>query len=123
MATNKSGYAATLTVSSLMTSLTDIRVEINHEPIDVTTLASTWRGRVEGILDWRVTGTRNYTATKFLKKAVSGATTFQVGIANPSGTTIFSATGLITRALVGFPTDASTEEIEVVGMGTAPTVV
>lgn len=123
MATNKSGYNATLNIGGAITSVQDIRMEINHEPVDVTTLASTWRERVAGILDWRVTGTRNYASTSFLSKAKAGTTSVAITVTSPdASSTVFSSVGFITRGLAGFPTDASTEEVEVVSKGTAPVI-
>ena len=123
MASNRSGYNATLWFGATsVVKSTDIRVEINHEPVEVTNLASIWKERVAGIRDWRITGTRNYMSTSFLSLAAAATTSVVVKIKSPSGTTIFSSVGFITRGMGNFPMGMSTEEIEVVSKGTPPVI-
>jgi len=117
----RSGYGATLTITSGTGSydgaeLTDVRVEINHEPIDVTDLASTYRERVGGLLDWTVTGRKNYASNAFISHcAAAPSSIVKATIKNPSGTTVFAGWGYVTRGLLNFPMGASNEEVQIVG--------
>lgn len=124
MATNKTGFGAALTVGVYTgAELTDVRVSINHEPVDITDLASTWRERAEGLLDWEVTGTKNYATEAFLDLALVATTSVTVAVKQPDTSVLFSGAGFITRGMTNFPGNAaSNEEITVVGNGVAPTV-
>lgn len=128
MASVKTGYDATLTVTSGSTytggELTNVRAFISEEPVDISDLGSIWRERENGLLDWEIAGTKNVAAmaSGFLALArLVGTVT--VSIKEPGGTGIaFSGVGIITRGGVDFPMGATTEEISIVGDGTAPSV-
>jgi len=124
---NKSGYNASLTIGSYTgASLTNVTVAINGETIDVSDLSDTWRARTPGLLDWELTGTKNVASEAFLDlmKPTGAAAQTSVGVklTNPAGTTVFSALGWITQAVLTYPRGAASEEITVVGTGTPPTV-
>ena len=123
---SKSGYNAKLSVGSGYTGaeLTDVSVSINHEPVEVSDLASTWRERAKGLLDWEVTGSKNYATQAFLTIAGSGTTSVAVSIFGPNSATtaVFTGVGYVTRGMTTFPMGAATETITVVGNGTAPTI-
>jgi hypothetical protein len=125
MATVKSGYNAKFVVggTSLLQS-EDISVEVNHEPIDITDLQSTYRERCEGILDWSVTCRSKYASQQVLTKAVAGRTSVLVTIREGSAATgvIFSGLGFVTTANVNFPMGATNQSITVVGNGGTPSV-
>lgn len=117
----RSGYGASLSIVSGTGSytgaeLTDVRVEINHEPVEVTDLASTYRERVGGIIDWRLTANKNYASNAFISHcAAAPSSIVKCTVTNPSGTTVFQAWGYVTRGMLNFPMGASNEEVEVVG--------
>jgi hypothetical protein len=123
---SKSGYSAKLSVGAGYTGaeLTNVSVSINHEPVEVSDLASTWRERAKGLLDWEVTGSKNYATQAFLTIAGSGTTSVAVSIFGPNSATtaVFTGVGYVTRGMTTFPMGAATEEITVVGNGTAPTI-
>jgi hypothetical protein len=113
---NQSGYNATLAVGAYAgASLDDVRVSVNHEPVDVTDLSSKWRERAPGLLQWEVTGTKKYATQAFLTLAKAGTTSVVVRVSPPSGTVFFSALGFVTRGAANFPMGAAGEEISVVG--------
>lgn len=124
---NKSGYNASLTVGSYTgASLTDVTVTLSGQTIDVSDLSDIWRSKTYGLLDWELTGIKNVATEAFLElmKPAGGAaqTSVAVTVTNPAGTTVFSGLGWITHASLTYPRGAATEEITVVGNGTAPTV-
>lgn len=123
MASVKSGYNAKFVVGGTsMLQATDIRLEINHEAIDITDLASTYRERTGGILDWRATCTSNYATQQALTKAAAGGTSGVLTIRDGSGAVVFIGAGFVTRGTINFPTGASNQEIEVVGNGSTPSI-
>lgn len=124
----KTGYNAKLTVTSGSASytgaeLTNVRVFISEEPIEITDLGSTWRERENGLLDWELSATKNVaTMTSGFLALARLAGTVNVTIKEPGSSTVaFSGVGIITRGGVDFPMGASTEELSIVGNGTAPT--
>lgn len=118
---SRSGYNASLTVSGYTgAELTNVSVTVNHEPIEVSDLASTWKERTKGLLDWEVTGSKNYATQAFLTLATSAQTSMIVKVKDQDGTTIFSGIGFITRGMTTFPQGAATEEITITGKGDAP---
>lgn len=118
-----SGYQASLSIGSYAgADITNISVTINGEPIDVTCLADTWKKNVNGLRDWEVTGTKNFTTQDFLTALNSGRTSVLVTITSPAGATVFSGLGFCTRGVTTFPMGAATEEITVVGQGSTPSV-
>ena len=119
---NLSGYNATLKIGTYsVASLDDVRVSVDHEPVDVSDLADTWRAMAGGILDWEVTGTRKFTCQKFLTLVDGGRTSVAIRVGSPATTNLFSGTGYITRGASNFPMGAAGEEITIVGTGSAPT--
>lgn len=120
---SRSGYNASLTVGGYTgAELTNVSVSINHEPIEVSDLASTWRERAKGLIDFEVTGSKNYATQAFLTLAAAGQTSVVVKVSDPDGTTIFSGVGFVTRGMTTFPMGAATEEVTVVGQGATPVV-
>jgi hypothetical protein len=122
---SKSGYTAKLTVGGYTgADLTNVSVSISHEPIELTDLASTWKDFAAGLRDWELTGTKNYATQAFVTLAASGNTSVAVTVFGPNNalTGIFTGYGYVTRGMATFPQGAATEEITVVGNGTAPTV-
>lgn len=118
---SKSGYTASLTVGAYTgAELTNVSVTLNHEPIEVSDLASVFKERTWGLLDWELTGTKNYVTQAFLTLAKAGRTSVNTIVKNPAGTTMFSCPGLVTRGVANYPMGAATEEITVVGMGSTP---
>lgn len=124
----KSGYNAQLKLDggSAVAVMTDIRVEMSQDFIEVQGLDDDMIQRVPGLSDWRMSGTRRYASMAFLSAAavaMSANTSVGVTIINPSASsTVFSAVGFMTRAALNYPTDATNEEIEVVSKGTRPVV-
>lgn len=120
---SKSGYGASLTVGSYTgAELTDVHARISHAPVEVSDLASTWVERVPGLLDWEVTGTKNYAAESFLTRAFNARTSVICKVTDSRSSVIFSGVGFITNGGTNMPMNAAaTEEITVVGNGTAPT--
>jgi hypothetical protein len=119
---SKSGYNASLTVGSGYTGaeLTNVSVVVNHEPIEVSDLASVWKERAIGLLDWEVSGSKSYATQAFVTLAASGRTSVAVKVKDQDGTTIFSGLGFVTRGLATFPMGAASEEITIVGQGATP---
>jgi len=118
---SRSGYGASLTVGSYTgAELTDVRARISHAPVEVSDLASTYVERQPGLLDWEVTGTKNYASEAFLKLADAARTSVVCKVTDMKGTVIFSGVGFITNGGTNLPMGAATEEITVVGNGTAP---
>lgn len=123
---SKSGYTAVLSVGGYSgAELTNVSVTVNHEPIEVSDLASTWKEKTKGLLDWELSGSKNYATQAFVTLAAAGQTSVAVAIYGPNSATtaVFSAVGFVTRGMATFPQGAATEEITVVGNGTAPTVI
>ena len=119
---SRSGYGASLTVGSYTgAELTDVRARISHAPVEVSDLASTWVERQPGLLDWEVTGTKNYASEAFLTLAMAGRTSVVCKVTDMKGTVIFSSVGFVTNGGTNLPMGAATEEITVVGNGTAIT--
>lgn len=114
---SRSGYNASLTVGSGYSGaeLTNVTVSVNHEPIEVSDLASTWKERTAGLKSWEVTGTKNYATQAFLTIAASGNTSVGVAVKDQDGTTVFSGAGFVTRGLTAFPQGAASEEITIQG--------
>lgn len=122
---SKSGYTAKLTVGGYTgADLTNVSVSISHEPIELTDLASVWKDYAAGLRDWEVTGSKNYTTQAFVTLAASGNTSVAVSVYGPNSATtaIFTGYGYITRGMAAYPQGAATEEVTIVGNGTAPTV-
>jgi hypothetical protein len=118
---SRSGYGASLTVGSYTgAELTDVRARISHAPVEVSDLASTWVERQAGLIDWEVTGTKNYASEAFLTLADAARTSVVCKITDMKSTVIFSGVGFITNGGTNLPMGAATEEITVVGNGTAP---
>lgn len=119
---SRTGYNASLTVGSYTgAELTDVRVRISHSPVDVSDLASTWVERAPGLLDWEITGTKNYASEAFLTRAVNARTSVICRVTDSRSSVIFSGVGFITAGGTNMPMNAAAnEEITVVGNGTAP---
>lgn len=124
----KSGYNAQLKLSggTAIAVMTDIRIELSQDFIEVQGLSDDMIQRVPGLSDWRLSGTRRYASMAFVSSAqvaMSANTSVGVSVINPSASsTVFSAVGFITRAALNYPTDATNEEIEVISKGTRPVV-
>jgi len=125
----KSGYNASLTITSGSSTytgaeLTDVSVSISQEPIDISDLGSTWRERDNGLLDWEITGRKNLaTFTSGFLALTRLTDTVNVTVKQPaSSSAAFSAVGIITRGVLNLPMGATTEEVTLVGNGTAPTI-
>jgi predicted secreted protein len=114
---HRSGYNASLSIGTGYTGaeLTNVAVTVNHEPIEVSDLASTWKERVAGLKSWEVTGSKNFATQAFLTLAASGNTSVAVAVKDQDGTTIFSGAGFVTRGLSTFPQGAATEEVTIQG--------
>ena len=130
---NKSGYKASLTVGTYTgTSLTDVTLSISGETIDVSDLSSYDRQKVMQKQSWEITGSKNVLTTTLLaalwKKSEGSASaagarpSVGVGLHNPTGTCVFSATGWVTQTVITYPMGAITETWTIVNTQTAPTV-
>ena len=121
---SKSGYKTTLTIGATVTELTDVSITVNHEPIEVSDLASVWKERTFGMMDFELTAKRNYVSTHFLKTAATsaGVQTVNLTVVDPASVTVFQGTGMITRATLNMPMGAITEDITFQGAGSVPTI-
>jgi hypothetical protein len=121
---SKSGYKAVLSVGAYAgAELTNVSVSVNHEPIEVSDLASVFKERAIGLLDWEVSGSKNYATQAFVSLAAAGRTSVSVTIGYSGATSnVFAGVGWVTRGLANFPMGTANEEITVVGNGTAPTI-
>ena len=120
---SKSGFRAILGVGYVSgnistvyngAELTDVSITVSHESVDVSDLGSIWKERTFGLMDWEVTGKKNYVSSAFIKLIKSQNTsTFWIGVKNPAGAIIFKGRGIVLRGSLAIPMGAITEEITI----------
>ena len=125
-----SGYTASLYLGPVSSGaadyhgaeLTNVSVNVGHEPVEVSDLASVFKERVAGLLDWEVTGSKNYVTQRFLTRVQSAQTSILCRVFSsahpPPASAVFTAYGFVTRGLATYPMGAATEEITVQGGST-----